>query len=59
MSPEQMKFCPSVIIYEGILMDHNEEFSLKHSVMNFTMMEYHPTLTNSTAETKNHNLIIM
>lgn len=43
MSSEEMKFCPSVIIYEGILMDQNEEFSLKHSVMNFTMMEYHFT----------------
>jgi len=64
MSPEQMKFCPSLIIYESILMEENEEFSLlKHSVMNFTMMKCHsctlPTVTisNNTAQTKNHNLI--
>lgn len=38
---QQMKFAPSVIIYGGILMDQNEKFSLKHSLINFSMLEYH------------------
>lgn len=63
MSPEQMKFCSSVIIYGGILMDQNEEFSLKHSVMNCNVMNFNmvkycsytlPTVTvsNTAAQTR-------
>lgn len=61
MLSEQMKFSPSGIKYGDILMDQNEKFSLKHSLINPKMLEYHsytlPTVTasNTTIQSKNNN----
>lgn len=63
VSPERMTFCPLKMIYGGILMDQNSEFSLKHSAMNFAgiPVSHSSTITISKyrGQVKNHSLINM